>query len=139
MGFFCCGQSVADQAGDGHGPGGVFRGGEVGADDAGQRETGCAGGGLAAVPVDGDVGDLGREVVAGDEFDGDDDQRDQDADLGHGGGEFLDAPAGVTQVVGVLGDLGGVEFDDHLGSGGFGGCGGGCAHDWGLLRGGGWV
>jgi len=30
--------------------------------------------------------------------DGSDDQRHQDADLGHGGGEFLDAPAGVAEV-----------------------------------------
>jgi hypothetical protein len=110
-GFLGGGQAVADEAGDGHGAGGVPRGGEVGADDAGQRQTGGVGGGLATVSVDGDVGDLRVEVVAGNQVDRDDDERDEDADLGHRGGEFLDSAAGVAEVVRVLGDLLGQQFD----------------------------
>jgi len=56
------------------------------------------GGGLAAVAVHGDVGDARLELVPGDQLDRNDDQRHQDADLGHGGGEFLDASAGVAEV-----------------------------------------
>jgi hypothetical protein len=112
VGFFGGGQAVADQAGDGHRPDGGFGGGQVGADHAGQENSGGGGGGLAAVSVDGDVGDVFGPVVAGDLGGRDDDQRDQHSDLGHGCGQGGQVAAGVADVVRVLGHLQRGQFDD---------------------------
>ncbi len=112
VGLFGGGQAVPDQAGHGHRPDGGFGGGQVGADHAEQENSGRCGGGLAAVSVDGDVGDLLGPVVAGDLVGRDDDQRDQHSDLGHGRGQGGQVAAGVADVVRVLGHLQGEEFDD---------------------------
>jgi len=104
--FLGCGESVADQTGDRHRPCGRLGGGEVGTDDARQTKAGRCG--LAAVPVHRNVRHRLGPVVAGDQGDRNDDQRDQHADLGHRGGQLLDAPRCVADVLRVLRHLTGV-------------------------------
>ena len=111
-------QAVPGETGRGHGDRGVPRGGQVGADDARQRQPGRPGGGLPAAAVDRDMRDLRVELVARDGADRDDDQRDEDAELGDRRGELLDPAAGVAEVVGVLGDLVRGELEQHRWSGG---------------------
>jgi hypothetical protein len=98
-------QPVPGEAGGGHRDRGVPGCREVRADDARQRQPGSPGRGLPAAAVDRDMRDARVELVMWDGTDGNDDQRDQDAQLGDGRGEFLDAAAGVAEIVGVLRDL----------------------------------